>query len=56
MEDVSQTRKYNGVAPLRSRVWREQKEELEKEKGLEDAEDRFIETLIYQKMGHSDAF
>ena len=29
---------------------------MEKEKGLEDAEDEFIERLIYHKMGHLDVF
>ena len=47
MEDAHHTRKSNDVAFHLSRVWREQKEELEKEKGMEDVEDKFIESLIY---------
>ena len=35
--------------------WRAQKEELENLKELEDAEDKFIESLIYHKMWNSDA-
>ena len=56
MEDAPETRKSNDAALIRSREWREQKEALAREKGLDDAEDEFIESLIYHKMGHSDAY
>lgn len=55
MEDSPATRKKNNENLERARDWRAQKEELAKVKGLEDAEDEFIESLIYHKMWDSDA-
>jgi hypothetical protein len=55
MEDSPATRKSNNDNLERSRSWRAQKEELAKLKGLEDAEDEFIESLIYHKMWNPDA-
>ena len=55
MEDSPATRKSNNDNLERSRLWRAQKEEMAKLKGLEDAEDEFIESLIYHKMWNSDA-
>ena len=55
MEDSPATRKSNNDNLERSRSWWAQKEELVKLKGLEDAEDEFIESLIYHKMWNSDA-
>ena len=54
MEDAPQTRASNNADLNRSREWREQKEALAKEKGMEDAEDEFIESLIYHKMWDGD--
>ena len=56
MEDAHKTRKSNNAACIRSREWREQKETLTREKGMDDAEDKFIQSLIYHKMGHSDVY
>ena len=55
MEDAPETRKTNNSDLERSREWRAQKEEVAKEKGLEDAEDNFIECVIYQRMWNSEA-
>ena len=39
----------------RARKWRSQKKEAEKDKGNEDAEDEFIEYMIYHRMWDSKA-
>ena len=48
-----------GVSPIywnsRARKWTSQKEEAAKEKGNEDAEDEFIECMIYHRMWDSEA-
>ena len=53
MEDARATKKNDDLN--RSREWRAQKEKLAKEKGLEDAEDEFIECIIYHRMWDSEA-
>ena len=55
MEDTPKTRKPNNNNLNRSHQWQAQKEEMAKEKGLENAEDKFIESLIYHKMWDSEA-
>ena len=55
MEDAPKTRKSNNNDLNRARQWRAQKEEMAKEKGLQDAKDEFIESLIYHKMWDSEA-
>ena len=40
----------------RARKWISQKEEAAKDKGNEDAEDEFIECMIYHRMWDSEAF
>ena len=42
MEDAPETRKSNDAALVRSREWREQKEALAREKGMDDAEDELL--------------
>ena len=44
------TRKQNNDDLNRSREWQVQKEKVAKEKGLEDAEEEFIECIIYHRM------
>lgn len=56
MEGAPQTRTPNNGDLTRSRVWREQKEVLAKGKGLEEAEDKFIASLIFHKLGNLSAF
>ena len=55
MEDAPQTRGENNDNPSWARKWRLQKEEAAKEKGNEDAEDEFIECMIYHRMWDSEA-
>ena len=55
MEDSPSTKEKNNEDLERARDWRAQKEEFAKLKGLEYAEDEFIESLIYHKMWDSDA-
>ena len=53
MEDA--TRKQNNDDLNRSREWQAQNYKVEKEKGLEDAEDEFIEFIIYHRMWDLEA-
>ena len=46
MEDVPATINQNNDDLNRSREWRAQKDKVAKEKGLEDAEDKFVEFII----------
>ena len=55
IEDAPQTRIKNNNNLSRARKWRSQKEETAKEKGNEDAEDEFIECMIYHRMWDSEA-
>ena len=55
MEDALATRKQNNDDLNRSREWRAQKDKVAKEKGLEDAEEEFIECIIYHRMWDSEA-
>ena len=55
MEDAPQTRNSNNDDLNWSREWRAQKEETTKEKRLEDAEDEFIESLIYHNVWFLEA-
>ena len=56
MEDAPATRKQNNDDLNRSREWRAQKDKVAEEKGLVDAEDEFIECIIYHRMWDSEAF
>ena len=56
MKDAPETRKQNNDDLKRSREWRAKKDKVAKEKGLEDAEDEFIECIIYHRMWDSEAF
>ena len=55
MEDAPTTRKQNNDDLNRSLEWRPQKDKLAEEKVLEDAEDEFIECIIYHRMGYPEA-
>ena len=55
MEDAPQTRIKNNNNLSRARKWKLQKEEAEKDKGNKDAEDEFIECMIYHRMWDSEA-
>ena len=56
MEDAPRTRIKNNDNLRRARKWRSQKEEAEKYKGNEDAEDEFIECMIYHRMWDSETY
>ena len=56
MEDAPATRKQNNDDLNRSREWQAQKYKVAEEKGLLDAEDEFIECIIYHRMWDSEAF
>ena len=56
MEDTRATHASNEEALERQRKFRQEKEEIAKEKRYEDAEEAFIESLIYHRMGKSDAY
>ena len=49
MEDLPAKRKANNHDLELSRSWCAQKKELSKLKGSEDAEDKFIESIVYHK-------
>ena len=55
MEDSPATRKQNNDDLNRSRECRAQKDKVAKEKGVEDAEDEFIECIIDHRMWDSKA-
>ena len=55
MEDAPRTRIKNNDNLSRARKWISQKEEAAKDKGNEDAEDEFIECMIYPRMWDSEA-
>ena len=55
MEDSPSIKEKTNEDLERARDWRAQKEEFAKVKGLGDAEDEFIKSLIYHKMWDSDA-
>ena len=55
MEDAPATRKQNNDDLNRSREWRAQKDKVVDEKGLEYAEDEFIECIIYHRMWDLEA-
>ena len=55
MEYAPQKRVTNNSNLYQAREWRAQKEEVTKEKGPEDAEDKFIECVIYHRMWNSKA-
>ena len=56
MEDEPRTRIKNNDNLIRARKWISQKEEAAKDKGNEDAADKFIECMIYHRMWDSEAF
>ena len=49
MEDAPRKREKNNDNLIWARKWISQKEEAEKEKGNEDAEEEFIECMIYHR-------
>ena len=55
MEDAPRTRIKNNDNVSRARKWRSKKEEAAKDKGNEDAEEEFIECMIYHRMWESEA-
>ena len=55
MEDAPVTRKQNNGDLNRSREWQAQENKVPEEKGLEYAEDEFIECIIYHRMWDSEA-
>ena len=55
MEDAPATRKQNNDDLNRSCEWRTQKYKVSEEKGLEDAEDKYIECIINQRMWYLEA-
>ena len=56
MEDAPATRKQKNDDLNRSREWLAQKYKVAEEKGLVDAEDEFVECIIYHRMWDSEAF
>ena len=55
MEDAPKTREHNNAAIDRQRERREEKEEIKRKKGFENASDEYIECLIYRAMYDSAA-
>ena len=55
MEDAPKTREHNSNAIDAQRKMRDEREEIKKQKGLENASDVYIECLIYRTMWDSEA-
>ena len=55
MEDAPETRQSNNKSVELQREFKRKKEEIKKQKGLENASDEYIEALIYYSMWDSEA-
>ena len=55
MEDAPETRQSNNKSVELQREFKRKKEEIKKQKGLENASDEYIEALIYHSMWDSEA-